>query len=165
VHDASLRARLSRLDLRALPVCGRVNSGPRRESRGCIGVLRMQLTPAAYRVSERWPGTGRHMAREPVPVGCHVLSSRAHGTFAGQRFRARTRHWQPTCPPRTWAAKAVSPAKAGTACTRKTETSSAPRPAPRKDAGDEALLALARQAAAEHQDQRGQPITRGGLRG
>ena len=33
-----------------------------------------------------------------------------------------------------------------------------------KDAGDEALLALARQAAAEHQDQRGQPITRGALR-
>jgi hypothetical protein len=50
---------------------------------------------------------------------------------------------------------------------RKTETPSAPRPAPRKDtgdeaqdAGDEALLALARQAAAEHQDQHGQPITR-----
>jgi len=58
----------------------------------------------------------------------------------------------------------VSPAKAGTACTRKTETPSAPRPAPRKDAGNEALLALARQAAAEHQDQRGQPITRGALR-
>jgi len=61
----------------------------------------------------------------------------------------------------------VSPASAGTACTRKTETPSAPRPAPRKDtgdeaqdAGDEALLALARQAAAEHQDEHGQPITR-----
>lgn len=108
------------------------------------------------------------MAGEPVPVGCHVFpvpveSSRAHGTFAGQRSRARTRHWQPTCPPRTWAAKAVSPAKAGTACTRKTETLSAPGPAPRKDAEDEALLALAWQAA-EHQDQRSQPITRGALR-
>jgi hypothetical protein len=34
----------------------------------------------------------------------------------------------------------------------------------RKDAGDEALLALARQAAAEHQDQHGQPITRDALR-
>jgi hypothetical protein len=34
-----------------------------------------------------------------------------------------------------------------------------------QDAGDEALLALARQAAAGHQDQHGQPITRDALRG
>jgi hypothetical protein len=33
-----------------------------------------------------------------------------------------------------------------------------------QDAGDEALLALARRAAAEHQDQHGQPITRDALR-
>jgi hypothetical protein len=33
-----------------------------------------------------------------------------------------------------------------------------------QDAGDEVLLALARQAAAEHQDQHGQPITRDALR-
>jgi hypothetical protein len=84
--------------------------------------------------------------------------------FGGQRSRASTRHWQPACPPRTWAASAVSLARAGTACTRLTETPLAPRPAPRKDAGDEALLVLARQAAAEHQDQHGQPITRDALR-
>ena len=33
-----------------------------------------------------------------------------------------------------------------------------------QDAGDEALLALARRAAAEHHDQHGQPITRDALR-
>ena len=32
------------------------------------------------------------------------------------------------------------------------------------DAGDEVLLAVARRAAAEHQDQHGQPITRDALR-
>jgi hypothetical protein len=31
-------------------------------------------SPAADRVSERWPGTGRHMAGGPVPVGCHTSS-------------------------------------------------------------------------------------------
>lgn len=44
-----------------------------------------------------------------------------------------------------------------------------PSPAPdagdeAQDGGDEALLALARRAAAEHQDQHGQPITRDALR-
>jgi hypothetical protein len=38
------------------------------------------------------------------------------------------------------------------------------RPSPVPDAGDEALLAAARRGAAEHQDQRGQPITRDALR-
>jgi hypothetical protein len=33
-----------------------------------------------------------------------------------------------------------------------------------RDGGDEALLAAARRAAAEHQDQHGQPITRDALR-
>jgi hypothetical protein len=35
---------------------------------------------------------------------------------------------------------------------------------PAQGAGDEALLALARRAAAEHQDQHGQPINRDALR-
>lgn len=34
----------------------------------------------------------------------------------------------------------MSPVKAGTACTGKTQTSSAPRPAPCNDAGNEALV-------------------------
>ena len=38
------------------------------------------------------------------------------------------------------------------------------RPSPPQDAEDEALLAAARRAAAEHQDQHGQPITRDALR-
>ena len=38
------------------------------------------------------------------------------------------------------------------------------RPSPPQDAEDEALLAAARRAAAEHQEQHGQPITRDALR-
>jgi hypothetical protein len=38
------------------------------------------------------------------------------------------------------------------------------RPSPVQDEQDEALLAVARRAAAEHQDQHGQPITRDALR-
>ena len=38
------------------------------------------------------------------------------------------------------------------------------RPSPAQDAGDQALLGAARRAAAEHQDQHGQPITRDALR-
>jgi hypothetical protein len=38
------------------------------------------------------------------------------------------------------------------------------RPSPPRDEEDEALLAAARRAAAEHQDQHGQPITRDALR-
>ena len=114
------------------------------------------------------------MAGEPVPVGCRVFpvpveSSRAHGTFAGQWSRASIRHWQPTCP--DLGRQRGVPGK-GQPRARKTEAPLAPRPAPCKDAGDEAqdagdeaLLALARQAAAEHQDQHGQPITRDALRG
>jgi hypothetical protein len=114
------------------------------------------------------------MAGEPVPVGCRVFpvpveSSRAHGTFAWQWSRASIRHWQPTCP--DLGRQRGVPGK-GQPRARKTETPLAPRPAPCKDAGDEAqdagdeaLLALARQAAAEHQDQHGQPIARDALRG
>jgi hypothetical protein len=38
------------------------------------------------------------------------------------------------------------------------------RPSPPRDEEDEALLAAARRAAAEHQDQHGQPVTRDALR-
>jgi Protein of unknown function (DUF2637) len=44
------------------------------------------------------------------------------------------------------------------------EPSAPGRPSPLPDAGDEALLAAARRAADEHQDQHGQPITRDALR-
>jgi hypothetical protein len=44
------------------------------------------------------------------------------------------------------------------------ELSAPGRRSPVQDAGDEALLAGARRAAAEHQDQHGQPITRDALR-
>jgi len=44
------------------------------------------------------------------------------------------------------------------------EPSAPGRPSPVPDAGDEALLAAARRAAAEHQDRHGQPITRDALR-
>jgi hypothetical protein len=44
------------------------------------------------------------------------------------------------------------------------ELSAPGRPSPVQDAGDEALHAAARRAAAEHQDQHGQPITRDALR-
>jgi hypothetical protein len=58
----------------------------------------------------------------PVPVGCHVFpvpveSSRAHGTFAGQRSRASTRHWQPAYPD-LGRQRGIPPARAGTACTQ-----------------------------------------------
>jgi hypothetical protein len=110
------------------------------------------------------------MAGEPVPGGCHVFpvpveSSRAHGTFAGQRSRASTRHWQPACPDR--GRQRGVPGK-GRNRVHAQDGGPLP-PGPRRakdagdeaqDAGDEAMLALARQAAAEHQDQHGQPITR-----
>jgi len=44
------------------------------------------------------------------------------------------------------------------------EPSAPGRPSPVPDTGDEALLTAARRAAAEHQDQHGQPITRDQLR-
>jgi hypothetical protein len=44
------------------------------------------------------------------------------------------------------------------------EPSAPGRPSPVHEAGDEALLAAARRAAAEHQDAHGQPITRDALR-
>jgi hypothetical protein len=44
------------------------------------------------------------------------------------------------------------------------EPSAPGRPSPAQDEEDEALLALARRAAADHQDQHGQPITRDALR-
>jgi hypothetical protein len=43
------------------------------------------------------------------------------------------------------------------------EPSAPGRPSPVQDEEDEALLALARRAAAEHQDQHGQPSTRDAL--
>jgi hypothetical protein len=44
------------------------------------------------------------------------------------------------------------------------EPSALGRPSPVHEAGDEALLAAARRAAAEHQDRHGQPVTRDALR-
>jgi hypothetical protein len=44
------------------------------------------------------------------------------------------------------------------------EPSAPGRPSPVQDGGDEALLTSARRAAAEYQDQHGQPITRDALR-
>jgi hypothetical protein len=114
-------------------------------------------SPAADRASGRWPRADRPVAGEPVPrrlprlLGACRAAARATARPPGSA-PARAHRAGSARPPQSRAASAVSPARAGTASTRKAQTFPAPRPAPRVKAK---RLADHRRAAAGHgQDQR-----------